>query len=1051
MVDPDREDLIYGYEDYERTRSLAGLAQAGLYADYMEIAEDGAGGLWFCVSRRMGCHKGGNWEVYEIEDVPVPSSYPYLSILPDGRLLMGGYQLIPQIVDMSEKHWQRFYDLNFQFEDESGAKWFLEVDRRVVSFFEGKWTIYDKGELIDVPNRLLIGQDGYIWASGSHQGQAAVSLLENGEWKMFVYPDIGTTFSHLGAIETREGMFIFGGGTPEIELGEAVGGAAVFQELGGELSGRHFPPPTFPRRTANIAELENEGLLFGSGRIFRGFSNDVFAAKSLDLINNQWIDHMIVDQKDDLWIACMGVGVYRVSGTSRELHGRNEGLDTRGVIYLLEGTDGESVLALSDEGFYRFDGSRWNRFGFEFDLPLRRENHTVFSDREGGIWINFASRAWYLEREPIRDGENRFQTIRYLPETNPPQTYADLTSERFPEGSQIQVGFTGVDLWDQTPGRDLVYSWSENGEEWSDYSALASVTLSGNRSGDRSVWVRARDLAGNVDPTPATVHFTVVPPVWKRAWFVALALLAVVAFFVLIAVVFKYRVRAALAIEEFKLDFFTNISHELRNPLAVIVSPVELLLESDLDSRARDKLRVVLRNARRMQGMVDQLLQFRKLEKGKWVVNPSGGEIFGFVRDAVGNLEPMWKEKRQCLELRLMQQSHLCSFDPSIVQQVLDNLVANAIKYSGRGSKITVEGQIESVGGYEEFVLSVEDEGVGIPLHEQENVLKPFYRIKRRGGEGGSGVGLALVNQLLSLCGGSIAIESPVCGKASGTRLLVRIPVDGYLETAEVADDCEEVRDDERESLLIIEDSEDFRKILAEALGRDFNVIEAVDGVSGLEKAKKLDPHIIVSDVMMPEMDGFEMCEKLKSDEETSHIPIILLTAKSSMEHRLEGIKLGADAYIAKPFDMNHLKARLNNLLESRRELKRKFARQLVVEPSEVTVTPADERTLVKAIKIVEENMRDPDFKVESFAEQMGMSRSTLKRKLKALTGQSPQPFIQNMRLKRAASLLKNDGVRVSEVAEMVGFYDLSYFGKVFKNEFGVAPSAYRDSVTGIV
>jgi YesN/AraC family two-component response regulator len=234
--------------------------------------------------------------------------------------------------------------------------------------------------------------------------------------------------------------------------------------------------------------------------------------------------------------------------------------------------------------------------------------------------------------------------------------------------------------------------------------------------------------------------------------------------------------------------------------------------------------------------------------------------------------------------------------------------------------------------------------------------------------------------------------------------------------------------------------------VLVDAFSDEYQVIEAGDGESGFQLAESLNPDLVVSDVMMPGISGNELCEKLKTTAETSHIPVILLTARSSAEHRIEGLRAGADAYIPKPLDLKHLRARIENLLSSRRELKKKFARQLVVEATEITVTPTDERIITKAIKVVEDSMMDEDFNVDRFAQLMGMSRSTLKRKLSSIIGLSPQPFIQQLRLKRAAQLLTTGGLSVSEVARMVGFYDLSYFGSVFKKEFGCAPSHYAQT-----
>jgi signal transduction histidine kinase/DNA-binding response OmpR family regulator len=758
---------------------------------------------------------------------------------------------------------------------------------------------------------------------------------------------------------------------------------------------------------------------------------------------------MIVDSRNDLWVACLGVGVYQYNGDKWIIHGPQTGLETKNVIYLLEDTFRGHILALTDRGFFQFDGTSWTPWGFPMDLPLKRENHTVFQSSDGAIWLNFSSRSWLLERKGFGRHNYKFQTIRYMPDTVPPDTYVSVPTGRFPEGGQIQIEFKGSDFWGDTPKQELVYSWSLDGDNWSPFTRKSSITFSSLSGGKYELLVRARDRDGNLDSTPSRTVFRVIPPLWKRAWFILLVVVAITLIVFLLYALYRVRIKAALALDEFKFDFFTNISHELRNPLAVIISPVEMLLDSDFDTGTRKKLQIVLRNARKMQVMVDQLLAFRQIEKNRWTLNSEGGEIIGFAREALMNNEPLWQNKNQSLSFRASKELHLCSFDPSIVQKVIDNLVSNAAKYSDEGASIVVQVAIDQIDGHDQFVFEIEDDGPGIPLHEQKNVLQPFYRIRNATREEGSGVGLALVNQLVKLCGGTIEIRSPVAGSDRGTHFTVVIPLEPYKAPVQekAPDVISSSIENGKPTVLFVEDNEDMRHILCDAFSSAYGVIEAGDGDAGLAAAIKHNPDIVVSDVMMGGLNGLELCERLKTDPETSHIPVILLTARSSVEHRIEGIQCGADAYIPKPLDVKHLRARVENLLESRSELKRRFARQLVIEATEITVTPTDEKILQQAIRIVEEHMRDEDFDVDRFATLMGMSRSSIKRKLKAITGQSPQPFIQKLRLKRAAQLLTSGDLPVSEVAAMVGFYDVSYFGKVFKKEFGYAPSLYREGV----
>jgi signal transduction histidine kinase/DNA-binding response OmpR family regulator len=1049
VLDPDESDQSYLYDDYVRKPAIRGLGEQAMLLESLDVLETNDGGFWFFNNRRLARWEGQQLEVYSVEDYPIPSSYPYLVDLGAERLLLGGQRLVPKIIDLSGQRWATYAGLNFQGEDDEGGLWFLTKDRRVVRNHGEHWEVFSRETgLIESPNRIFISSDGMVWASGSDSNQAAVATFDGDDWAIHRFPDAGDTFSYLAVIETVNGDVVFGGGTPENEL-RVAGGGVVFRRSNGAYKGVHYAPPTFIQRVANIVEREGDGLIASAGDISRMGSGVPYIDEANEIFSNQWIDHMLVDRYNDLWIAGLGAGLYQFDGQEWRVHGYANGLETKNVVYLMEDAAHSGLIALTDKGLFYYDGVIWARWGFQMDFAFKRENHTLFQSSDGAVWLNFASRRWFLEQGDFGHHNYDFQTIRFNPDLTAPQTFAVIAASRYPEGSQIQIQLNGADFWDTTRAEDLVYSWRINEQEWAPFSRVTSITLSELNAGSYRLQVRARDMDGNVDATPAEVGFAVIPPLWKQAWFILLMVAIVLLIVHLLYALYRIRLKAALALDEFKFDFFTNISHELRNPLAVIISPVEMLLESDPDPKSRKRLQIVLRNARKMQGMIDQLLHFRRIEKAEWVVSFTPGEIIGFTREAVMSLEPLWSAKQQTLEFDASCDSLLCGFDAPILQKVVDNLVSNAVKYSDEETSIRVNVSVDAIDGHQHYHLNVTDNGIGIPLHEQKLILQPFYRIKHDNQQDGAGVGLALVNKLVNLWGGTIEIESPLQVDGAGTRMSVMLPLEDYVDAGvEHEDDGDDEQPAGRMNLLIVEDNEDMCEVLHDAFGGTYDVLEARNGVTGYELAQEHNPDLIISDVMMPEMNGFEMCRLVKTNPETSHIPVILLTARSAVEHRIVGIKSGADAYIAKPLDVKHLKARAENLLESRQELKNKFARQLVIEATDITVTPTDEVILSKAIRIVEENMQAEHFDVERFGELMGMSRSTLKRKLKAVTGLSPQPFIQKLRLKRAAKLLGSRGVSVSEVAATVGFYDLSYFGKVFKKEFGKSPSQFEREAT---
>jgi signal transduction histidine kinase/DNA-binding response OmpR family regulator len=1047
----DRDEIahICYFEDYQKVRPFDQIDLGTPTGVYATMAESLSGDFWMATTHKLVRLRGDEITYHDNYGLSLPTTFPYLLELSNDRLLLGGVGYTPRLVNLSTEEWTTYRGLNFQCEDENGGEWFITDDHEVVRHADGEWHQFEASAgLIDRPNRLTLGSDGTIWASGAHGNAAAVARYNNATWTASLFPELGTVFSHLSVIETSEGAMIFGAGTPTYRLGEARGGGVIFRRNGSKFDQLHVPPPTFLPRTSTMVEIEGYGLLLGSGNLFRSSPNATFSADRYDIIHHRWIDHMMVDTSNVAWIACSGVGVYEFDGEQFTLHGLDSGLREKNVVYLVEDKKRTGVLVLTEGGVFRFDGTGWSRWGRINEGPFRRETHTVFQDSAGAFWINSASRSWFLDGKMNVGPNYAFKTVRYDPESNPPDTLVTIADADFPEGSQVQIQFKGSDYWAATAASDLDYSWKLDGGPWSAFSTDSYVTLNDVEVGDHVLMVRARDRSGNVDETPAQVSFRVNLPVWKQSWFILISSVTVILVALLIYLLFRVRIKAALAIDEFKLDFFTNLSHELRNPLAVIMSPAELLLKSENDAAKRNKLQIILRNARKLQSMVDQLLQFRRIDQGNRVPRLTGGEVISFIKESVYNLETLWLDKQQTLDLALDPETFLCLFNPDTVQQTVDNLLSNAIKYSGPNTHLAVIAKVAMIDGHQSLTFSVTDQGPGIPLHEQENVLEPFYRLEKGRENEGSGIGLALVNQLVSSSGGKISIQSPVTKDDKGTCVTVMLPLEAYVES-KAMDPLEEIpeeRPDETPVLLMIEDNEDLRQILTRAFSNRYHILESGDGMDGFEQAHKWNPDLIVSDIMMPGMDGYALCEKLKSDPETSHIPVILLTAKNSSEHRLKGLKAGADAYLSKPLDLDHLQARVDNLLESRRELKRKFARQLLIEPTEVTVTSTDELILRKALKIVEEHMQDEDFDVNTFSGLMGLSVASLRRKLKAVTGQTPLAFIQKMRIKRAAHLLATTDLQVADVGSRVGIYDQSYFGKLFRKETGVAPSGYKES-----
>jgi len=503
-------------------------------------------------------------------------------------------------------------------------------------------------------------------------------------------------------------------------------------------------------------------------------------------------------------------------------------------------------------------------------------------------------------------------------------------------------------------------------------------------------------------------------------------------------------------LDEIKSKFFANISHEFRTPLTLIQGPLQQIAEPQKEEATVmvpwRKIKIMRRNADRLLELVNQLLDLSRLDSGKMRMRVSKGDIMQVLKTLAASFESMAERKQIHYHMHFPDQSPLVYFDRDKLEKIVSNLLANAFKYTPESGSISLNADIDE----KRLRLSVEDSGPGIAKRELDKVFDRFYQSEGNEDKG-SGIGLALVKELTDLYRGQISVSSE---PGKGTRFRISLPVDhslfredelGFNERQPSFEAEEETLatngSDDRPLLLVVEDNKDLRQHICEIAAENYIVIQAVNGKDGYEKAIAEIPDIIVSDVMMPIMDGITLCSKLKKDERTSHIPVILLTAKAGQMHKVEGLETGADDYLTKPFDQKELQVRLQNLVNQRKLLRRKFAGEIVLRPSEVSVNSADNTFLNKVMDVIESNMSEEEFGVEELAKAVAMSRSQLHRKLTALTGQAPSGILRNARLLRAKELLQKKAATPSEVAFRVGFNSHTYFSKCFKEEFGLSPS----------
>jgi ligand-binding sensor domain-containing protein/signal transduction histidine kinase/DNA-binding response OmpR family regulator len=523
-------------------------------------------------------------------------------------------------------------------------------------------------------------------------------------------------------------------------------------------------------------------------------------------------------------------------------------------------------------------------------------------------------------------------------------------------------------------------------------------------------------------------------------------------------------------LDRIKSRFFANISHEFRTPLTLIMGPLEKILSENPDKTLESRANMMLRNSRRLLTLVDQLLELAKFDSGKMKLEASQQDIAAFVKNIVMCFESLARQNRVDLTFRVEAEEIALYFDPEKLERIIFNLLSNAFNYTPAGGKITVSirtaaGTAYPCGCVEIVVCNT---GAGIPADQLPHIFDRFYRgestheYKRKG----TGIGLALSRELVALHHGQIEAHSTCRRDQTGeTEFTLRLPLgDAHLQPEEIVEtvdhrfnrECtpsppppiitaaeEEPGKSDRPIILVVDDNADLRAYVRGALEPQFNILEAANGQEGVDKAGEIIPDLVISDVMMPELDGYELCVRLKNDIKTSHIPVILLTAKASEESIAEGWETGADDYIIKPFDANLLVIRVQNLVRLRRQLQEKIQSDMMLQPGEIAVSSLDTEFIKELQASIEENLADPEFNVDQLAKKLYMSQSSLYKKVEALTGQSPQLFIRSYRLKRAVQLLKAGAGNVTEVAFKVGFSNTSYFTRCFREKFHRPPSDF--------
>ncbi len=599
-----------------------------------------------------------------------------------------------------------------------------------------------------------------------------------------------------------------------------------------------------------------------------------------------------------------------------------------------------------------------------------------------------------------------------------------------------------------------------------------NVTFTNLAPGRYVLRVKAINSDGYVGIKEATLGIVVNPPFWMSWWAYLLYTIGLVVVLFLARYRMLKREREKFHLQQIenevakneeinnmKFRFFTNVSHELRTPLTLIISPLEGMLKETTDELQSTRLQLMYRNAQRLLHLVNQLLDFRKGEMSTHQLSLSEGDIISYVHSVCNSFLLMADKKHIQFSFFSGIDTFSMAFDADKVGKIVMNLLSNAFKFTPEGGRVTV--MIEHVAGTPDMLeIKIADTGIGISDVDKEHIFERFYQADHKGVEEttGNGIGLSLVRDFVTLHEGEVKVFDNI---GTGSVFVIQFPVK-HVETqvqlppetgiSVGEEEDKEIKEETKEEaerkdfplLLIVDDNEDFRIFMRYSLELQYRVRLAVNGKEAWEMMQEELPDLVISDVMMPQMDGNELCRLIKQDKRTAHIPVILLTARQNTEAKLEGLQTGADDYVTKPFNMTILVLRIRKLIELSR-YHRVTQGMIDPAPSEIVITSLDEKLIEKAIKYVEDNMSRTELSVEELSRGLGMSRVHLYKKLLQITGKTPIEFIRVIRLKRAAQLLRESQLHVSEVAFEVGFNNPKYFSRYFKDEFGVLPSVYQE------
>ena len=1063
---------------------------------------------------------------------------------------------------------------NAVLSERSGTLWFgtdIEIKKlnRIKRPFKKYPTKY-------VSYVIKAGKEGIIWILSSEIGykkfdtrkekfvpysfgKDSVLFVYNSEADILIYSEKGIVYS----IDSLGTKLIWGFYPIEfIRSATYASKGSKGYWTGTSAGGLYFWDPN-TKRSTEIKNLKlsidyiyenNTGLLWVATDMGKVYCYDLLAGQASQ--TNDTMVELISDTKNPLRLSGTKTNEIYEDKKGRVWFATNDGLNryeylTKSMVYFTEkdGLPGNNVRGILEDnhgylwitttkGISKFnpETNQFKNYDVSYGLELTADAFFGKGCKTSNGEMYFGGAKGFTRFHPDSVKDNSFippivvtsfkKFDKPYPFPDPSQQGQDETSEIHLPYDENFLSFEFAALSYISPERNQ-YAYKMEGldKDWVYCSTRRFASYTNLNPGEYVFRVKGSNNDGVWNEAGTSISIIISPPWWKttRAYILYSTLILSIIYFTWkmqvkrIRMSHEYEMSRFEAeklheVDEIKSRFFTNISHEFRTPLTLILGPVKQIIDSlkdektHLDSRkVIDELKVVHKNANRLHGLVNQLLDISKLESGNMKLQTTSQNIIPFFKAIVLSFTSYAERKRITLKFNSIEDEIIAYIDKDKIEKIITNVLSNAFKFTPESGRIeaTVTRSFSSPAGHSHSVplkagsespnqikklkqvqlnnyveISIRDSGVGIPKEKIPKIFDRFYQVdgSHTREQEGTGIGLSLTKELVELHRGRIEVESE---EGKGTTIKIIIPLGKeHLKPEEICEEeIERSKEYEKEIiepsieefvdgkernkievdlseklelplLLIVEDNPDVRNYIKSNLNKGYMILEAVDGEDGWNKSVEQIPDLILSDVMMPKMDGFKLCDKLKTDQRTSHIPIILLTAKAASADKIEGFETGADDYIMKPFEPDELRARIKNLIEQRKRIHEHFKKHGLFELEEKNITPVDQKFLQKAFDTITHNISETSFNVESFAENLAVSRYVLYKKIISLTGEAPVELIRRIRLKKAAELIQKKFGNLSEVALEVGFNNPAYFSDCFKKQFGISPSQYQQQIT---